>query len=236
MIRQSPVAARRRLHWSARATWLALTAAVIVAVPMAAAASTASDQRIARESVLRQSDVPTGFGRSATSKDDQQYPSRACKSVRRGRDALDSASSKEVEFRTTGGDSGGALINNKVAVFSSVKGARGALAAYDGPQAGECLRATYEKVFRDQLNDPKATVDVKVDAYLPDLGDASTGYEVTIDASAKGQAETFYVDVELIRVGRGVDAFGFFNSGGPPPPDDVTSMTKTGVDRLETAL
>ena len=156
--------------------------------------------------------------------------------MRRGSDALDSASSKEVEFRTKAGDSGGALINNKVAVFSNVKGARGALAAYASPQAGECLRVTYEKVFRGQLHDPKATVDVKVDAYLPDLGDASTGYQVTIDASAQGQADTFYVDIEVIRVGRAVDAFGFFNSGSPPPSDDVTGMTKTGVDRLEKAL
>jgi hypothetical protein len=219
-----------------RATWLALTAAVIVAVPVAATASTASDQRIARDSVLRKSDVPAGFARSATANDNQQYPSSACKSVRRGRDALDAAASKEVEFRTKGGDSGGALINNKVAVFSNVKGARGALAAYDSPQAGECLRATYEKVFRDQLSDPKATVDVKVDAYLPDLGDASTGYEVTIDAAAQAQSETFYVDIELIQVGRAVDAFGFFNSGSPPPSDDVTNMTQTGVDRLAQAL
>jgi hypothetical protein len=121
-------------------------------------------------------------------------------------------------------------------VFPSVKGAREALAFYDSPQAGECLRTTYEKVFRDQLHNPKATVDVKVDAYLPDLGDASTGYEVTIAASAKGQSQTFYVDVELMQVGRAVDAFGFFNSGSPPPSDDVTSMTKTGVDRLAQAL
>jgi hypothetical protein len=218
------------------ATWLALTAAVIAAVAVAAAASTASDQRIARDSVLRKSDVPTGFNRSTPTKDDQQYPSSACKSVRRGRDLLDSASSKEVEFRTKGGDSGGALINNKVAVFPNVKGARATLAAYDSPQAGECLRVTYEKVFRDQINDPKATVDVKVDAYLPDLGDASTGYEVAIDASARGQSQTFYVDIELIQVGRAVDAFGFFNSGSPPPSDDVTNMTQTGVDRLAQAL
>ncbi len=228
MVRQSP---GTRL-----ATCLALTAAAIVAVPLTAAATTASDQRIARDSVLRKSDVPSGFNRSTPSKDDQQYPSSACKSIRRGRDLLDSASSKEVEFRTKSGDSGGALINNKVAVFSNVKGARAALAAYDSPQAGECLRATYEKVFRNELDDPKATVDVKVDGYLPELGDASTGYQVTIDASAKGESQTFYVDIELAQVGRAVDAFGFFNSGSPPPGDDVTTMTQTGVDRLEQSL
>ena len=84
--------------------------------------------------------------------------------------------------------------------------------------------------------DPSEPRPARRGRYDPDLGDQAVGYEIEIEASADGQTESYFVDLQVVRVGRAIDAFGFFNSSGPPPSDDVVAMTETGVDRLAAAL
>jgi hypothetical protein len=79
-------------------------------------------------------------------------------------------------------------------------------------------------------------VQVTVDRYGPDLGDTAVGYEVEIVLSDQGQQETLFVNLEVVRVGRAIDAFAFLNSGVPLASDDIVAMTDTGVERLEAAL
>jgi len=212
-----------------------VAAAAVIAVPLPAVAGPSSDAEIADGAVLTIEDVPAGFEEEPIT--DEAPPSgRACKDIRRGRKLLDSAPSAEAEFRTPGDETGGALINNKVTVFKSARGAKRAYAAYAAPQSAECFRLTYEEIFLEQLDDPDASVDISVDEYDPDLGDAAVGYEIEIQASAQGESNTFYIDIEVARVGRAIEGFAFFNSGNPPPSDDVVAMTEAGVGRLESSL
>ena len=213
-----------------------VAAATVIAVPVPAAAGASSDAEIAEQAVLTIDDVPEGFEEQPVTDDEAPPSGRACKDIRRGRKLLDSAPNAEAEFRTPGDETGGALINNKVTVFKSARGAKRAYAAYAGPQSAECFRLTYEEIFLEQLDDPDASVDISVDEYDPDLGDAAAGYEIEIQASAQGESKTFHIDIEVSRVGRAVDAFAFFNTGSPPPSDDVVTMTDAGVGRLESAL
>ena len=214
-------------------------ALVVLAAPsgVGAAANRSGDQQIADDGVLTTGDVPTQFHATTPNDTPDRPPGPACAGIRTAAKALDAAPHDEVQFETTPDSAGNnALINNQVSVFASSKPAKAAYAPYAAKSAKACLETEFERVFLEQIGDPSAKVDVSAKRFVPGLGDASVGYRVKIDASAKGDSEAFYVDVEVVRTGRGVNAFGFFNSGSPPPSDDVVSMTETGVQRLENAL
>jgi len=220
-----------------RAVVLASVALGALSVPaLAGAADRAADQQVADESVLTLADVPSGFDETTPDDSPDSPPGAACRAIRTAAKALDAAPHDEVQFETPGNDSGGALINNQVSVFATPKRAKAAYAPYAARSAKRCLETEYERIFLRQIDDPSAQVDVSAERFVPGDGDASTGYRVQIDASAQGDAETFYVEVEVVRVGRGIAAFGFFNTGSPPPSADVTDMTETCVARLESAL
>jgi len=216
---------------------IALLITVVLASPATAGLETSKDQQIADESVLTSSDVPSGFEQVPPDDDDTTPASKVCRTVRRGRDALDDAPNAEVEFRTRGDASGSALIGNKVAVFETTKAATRALRAYADDDTGRCFEQNYRKIFESELAGADgASVEVTSSRYAPDGGDAAVGYEVEIEASAEGDSQTFYVDLAVYRVGRTIDAFAYFNSGSQPPSDDVAAMTDAGLGRLEDAL
>jgi len=225
-----------------RASVAVATVAAVLSMPaLAGAADRGADQQIADESALTIDDVPTGFNEEAADDSSDPQPGAACRAIRKAAKAADAAPHTEVEFRTPGDDSGSALINNQVSVLASPKRAKVIFAAYAARDARRCLTGAYESIFTEQLDDPTAKVVVNADRYTPDLGDASVGYEVEIVATAQGDSNTiyvenFYVDIEVARVGRALDAFGFFNTRNPPPSDDVVAMTDAAVARLEAAL
>lgn len=217
------------------ATFVLAVTAVVMTPTLAGAAGISSDREIAEGSVLAIDDVPAGFEETPSSDDSPPPGGAACKDIRRGTKALDRGDSSEVDFRSPDTGNGRAIINNKVAVFEKTKAAKAAFAAYDGSDNEECFAKTYEELFLEQLDDPDATVDVTVDRYGPDLGDAAVGYEVAIAVTSQGESDTFYLDIEVIRVGRAIDAFAFGNPSNALPSDDVVQMTETGVERLEAA-
>jgi hypothetical protein len=214
---------------------LALAALATPAVA-AAAADRAGDQQIADDSVLTLDDVPQGF-EETTADDTPDAPAgAACRGIRGASKALNAVPHTEVQFESPDRSSGGALINNQVSIFTTPARAKAAYAPYAAKNAKTCLETEYERIFLRQLDDPTAKVDAKATRFVPGFGDASVGYKVTIHASAKGDAETFYVEVEVARASRGVNAFGFFNTGSAPPSEDVQSMTDIGMQQLEAAL
>jgi hypothetical protein len=186
--------------------------------------------------VLTIDDVPSGFDRVRAEDERDLQAGAACKQIRAAAKAADAAAHSKVEFRTPGDETGSALINNQVSVLKSTKLARAVYAAYAAPKARQCLTTAYQRIFLDQINDPSREVQVTADRFTPDLGDAAVGYEVVIEASAQGESSAFFVNLQVIRDGRGLDAFGFFNTGNAPPSDDVDEMTRAGVDKLEAAL
>jgi hypothetical protein len=227
----------RPLHVPLRAGLLGMIAVFVAMVP-AGATARSDDQQIADDSVLTIDDVPSVFKASKVDSSDDPAPGKACKDIRKARKAINAAPNGEVEFQTEPGSQGGAFINNKVAVFKSKKAARSAITSYSTRSTPDCFRKTYEDIFAKQLDDPKARVDVQVTQNInkTGLGDADLGYDMRIDASAGGQSQSFYVELELIRVGRAFDGFAFFNSGSRPPANDVADMIRTGVGKLEAGL
>ena len=76
-----------------------------------------------------------------------------------------------------------------------------------------------------------------LDRYEPDLGDESTGYEMEIGiASADGDTAVLYVNLEIARVGRAIDAFGFIQESELFASDAIVAMTDAGMERLEQNL
>jgi hypothetical protein len=214
-----------------------LLVVVALAVPApAGAGNRAADQQIADDSVLTIDDVPNGFDQAPADDDRDPQTGAVCKRIRAAAKLVDAAPHREVQFATPGDETGSALIINQVSVMKSVKQAKAAYTAYAAPKARQCLTTAYERVFLDQINDPTAQVQVTADRFTPDLGDTAVGYEVVIEASAQDESEVFYVNQQVIRDGRGLDAFSFFNTGSAPPSDDVDAMTREGVEKLEAAL
>jgi hypothetical protein len=213
--------------------------ALVIALTMstnAGAADRSADQQVADDSVLTTEDVPTGFNETQADDSSDVEAGPACKAIRAAAKTADAGPHTEVEFRTPGDETGSALINNQVSVLSSAKRAKAVYAPYAASSAKRCLTSAYERIFLQEIKDTSARVRVTAERFTPDLGDAAVGYDVVIKASAKGDSETFYVQVEVVRVGRGLDAFGFFNTGSAPPSGDVDAMTSTGVDKLTAAL
>ena len=214
----------------------AAAAAVLVALAIPASAGAgdrAADQEIADDSVLTIDDVPSGFDQAPANDEPDVQAGAACKEIRASAKALDAAPHTQVEFGTSARQD---VISNQVSVFSSTRRAKAAYAPYAAPKARQCLTAAYQRVLLQQIDDPSAEVRVTADRFAPELGDAAVGYEVVIHASAGGETATFYVNQQVVRDGRGLDAFAFFFTGTKPPSDEVDEMTRTGVDRLEAAL
>jgi hypothetical protein len=215
----------------------ALLVVLALAVPApAGAGDRAADQQIADDSVLTIDDVPSGFEETPADDEPDVQPGAVCKRIRAAAKAADAAPHAAAEFETPGDETGSALINNQVSVLTSPKQAKAVYAAFAAPKARQCFTTAYQRAFLEQIDDPSAEVQVTVDRFTPDLGDTAVGYEIVIEASAQGESRTFFANLQVIRDGRGLDAFGFFNSGSAPVSDDIDAMTREGVDRLEAAL
>ena len=214
------------------ATVLALPLVVLLVPSIAGAGSSGDDQQIADDSALRSADVPTGFVQGPAGADELPSRSPECSFLTKAAKALNRAPNREVSFRQ-GEDS---LINNQVSVFDSPREARAAFAAYAGKRAPACFEQGFEASYEEQLDDRDAEVEATIDRYQPDLGDASAGYELEIGIAAKGETQVLYVNLEIARLGRAIDAFGFVNANELFASDDIVSVTDAGMERLEQAL
>lgn len=220
-----------------RVNAVAAVAAVMLAIPaVAGAADREADQQIAGDSVLTIDDVPTGLEEIAASDEPTTQTGAACKAIRVAGQAASAAPNTEVAFRTAVDPTAEANITNQVSVFASTRKAKAAYGAYAASSAKRCFTSALERIVLDQLEDPSARVHVTVDRFAPELGDAAVGYDVVIALSTQRDAATLYADIQVVRVGRGLDAFGFFNQGSTPPSAGVDAMTRAGVSKLEAAL
>ena len=218
---------RRRL-----ASVFALPLVVLFLPSPAGAATSSDDQQIAEDSALTSADVPTGFVQGPAGVDDPPARSAKCRFLTRAAKTLNRAPNREVSFRQ--GEA--SLINNQVSVFDDPQAAKVTFAAYAGRKAPACFEQGFEESYAAQLDDPNAEVEVTLDRYRPDLGDASAGYELEIGIAAEGETQVLYVNLEIARVGRAIDAFGFVNANELFPSDDIVSVTDAGMERLDQAL
>jgi hypothetical protein len=211
---------------------IAIAALVLLVPPAAGAGSRRDDQQIADDSAVTSEDVPAGFVQRPAGADESPTRSPECSSLTKAAKALNRAPNTEVSFRQ--GES--SLINNQVSVFDSPGAAKAAFGAYAGKKASACFEQGFEDSYVEQLDDPDAEVEVTIDRYQPDLGDASAGYELEIGIAAKGETQVLYVNLEIARVGRAVDAFGFVKASELFASDDIVSVTDAGMERLDQAL
>jgi hypothetical protein len=208
-------------------TPLMVVALVALAFAPSAFAGGSDDQQIADDSVITASDVPSAFDEVKPA-EDQEFDAPACATIRKSAKAIDAAPNKEVAFGVEEGKEY-AQIENKVSVFSTAAKAKAVYAPYASPKALTCLKQAFTESIRQQRPNAKVTVDLEV--FEPDLGDQSVGYEGSVSAGS-GDANDFFVEIRMVRVGRGLDSFFIVNSSGPPPSDDVESLVTAGVDSL----
>jgi hypothetical protein len=198
----------------------------VLGMTSTASAGPSSDQEIADNAVLIIDDVPEGF-----EEQDPNDSSPVCKAVKKASDTLDKSPNAEHEFEIESSESVSG-INNKVSILPTVKRARSVLRTYDSKGAG-CLEERYREQFEEKTG---GEVEVDLSSFEPAAGDEAIGFEGSIDVTVDGDNATFYIDVEMIRVGAGIAAFFFFNTGSPPPSDGVSTMVETVVTRLEASL
>jgi hypothetical protein len=210
----------------------ALPVLVLLVPPSAGAGSSSDDQQIAEDSALTTADVPTGFVQGPAGDDDPPARGPECAFITKAAKALNRVPNREVSFR----QGQGSLINNQVSVFESPKAAKAAFTAYAGKKAPACFEQGFEESYAAQLDDPNAEVEVTLDRYQPDLGDTSAGYELEIGIAAQGDTTVLYVNLEIARVGRAINAFGFIKELELFASDDIVSVTDAGMGRLEQAL
>lgn len=211
---------------------LTLPLVVVLIASPAGAGTRSDDQQIADDSALASTDVPTGFVQGPAGADESPTRSPECRFLTKAAKALNRAPNREVSFR----QEQASLINNQVSVFDSPKAARAAFGAYASKKAAACFEQGFEESYAEQLDDPDAEVEATIDRYQPDLGDASAGYELEIGIASNGETQVLYVNLEIARLGRAIDAFGFVNANELFASDDIVSVTDAGMERLERAL
>jgi hypothetical protein len=111
----------------------------------------------------------------------------------------------------------------------------------DPALARACLDAILTESIRDQLaaNPAQPTLDeistVVTELAVPPVGDQRVGYQVRLDLTVNGDAQTVYAEFVLVQVGRFGLTLSFVGSPSPFRPVDRDALVETAVTRLEDA-
>jgi hypothetical protein len=192
------------------------------------AAQKATDQAIANNSTLKLSDFPSGWVQA----DKASSSTLTCPSIKHTKEA---SSGEAIPPQFTMGDTDGA--QNATYVFPSEAGAQQAFQLASSAELRACLAHAFAKALR-QATSGQAQFGAPETGQLsiPAAGDESSAGRVTIPYTASGISFSFNADIELVRVGRGLQLLAFYSADGTPDSDLEAQLTKTAADRLQTAL
>jgi hypothetical protein len=230
-----PVSKRRARRRLANLAVPAIAAALLAAtVPGAGAAP--SDDAIERKAVLRTSDFPSGWAKSARP-DPTESGLDVCAGIEGINADLVPQSARSPQFIRP--DTDNVLATSSVVVLKSAKQARGYLEPYREPDAVRCL----ETLTESSLTDGGFTavgVYVTPAATVPSGADDAVafGIEITVTAPATAgrpaQTAVIYQDLLVVRVGRALANFGFLNPARPLP--EAGELVDAVIGRLQGSL
>ena len=205
---------------------LALGLVALAATPATAGGD--DDEQIAKQGVIKASDVPEGW-ESEPSPEGDSLGLPECEAIDRADDRADRGpSARSRLFGDPDAPQGIRSVENSVWVFPTVKAAKQFFAVFASEAAVECLQASGDAAA-DANGLGGATVE-EID--LPRVGDARVGYAVLVGDG--DPLNTIYAEQALVRVGRAATGFTAENFGGslPQGPD----LLDAAVGRLERAL
>jgi hypothetical protein len=225
---------------SVRATaLLALVGLFAVSMSQSATAApgqpNAQDQALAKTSVLRLSDMPTGWVSTAASSTAQ------ADQVRRGILECRRYQTTVVALRkqpraATNFDQQNNSISSDVAVTPSVRAAQAAYAGLTYGGVSSCFQKAFGQIITQSLSSRGASAKLQTisggEQSEPAVGAQSAAYEFTATFSALGLTPQVYITQDVFRVGRSLAALDSEYTASPVPDDLRQSMISTVAGRL----
>lgn len=211
-------------------TTYALVLALVVPPALAVGGD---DDAIAREAVLKLSDLPDGWETKPSGGEDEPFGTRECRGVDRAftsiYDEIDGKPRAYEEPETTAPDTEitATDVENSIALFPTVRAAKRVFRVLETDETFEC--------FDQAARDSAAELGVRegtLESFDVAAGDEVVGFSIVLGDGVR--AESFFLDLVLARVGRAIALFSAFNIGSslPEGPDVLDAV----VGRLERAL
>lgn len=219
--------------------------AVLVAVPVAvvalsgvAAASKSGDQKIAKKSLLKASDVPKSLKKQPASassgSDDDLGAFPECKTYNDVKDkAVKARTAKAtIEFADATAIE---RVSENIGLTKDTGPVKQLVAAFGASDTATCLQQALHDVVANETQADPSTVEVTVQrARLPKLGDQRAGYEIGMSIpAAQGTTQELGVSFVAVRVGRATAIFQFQTVGDLVDKRD--GILKTAVKRMKAA-
>ena len=191
-----------------------------------------ADHAIAVGALLRLPDFPTGWQQQDQS---GGKSSLTCPAIATARASL-SGRATSPQFAKGSDD----FVDNAVYVYPSVSAAQASFARLSGPSARLCIG----KAFGTQLAKAAASTPGKVTfgqptsgvVSIPSVGDQSAAGRITIPYTASGLNLDAVIDLEFVRVDRGIQVLLFIGSSAAPDSALESNLTRTAADRLAAQL
>jgi hypothetical protein len=207
-----------------------------------AAASKASDTKIAKPGVFVIADFPSGFKAKARDTSSDKANAKLAKSIPECAPyrALQKLSDAQPQAKSQDFEDDSRQISNEVDVFASASSAAKGMALFADPDGETCFNKLFKKVLTAQLAKSKtkfSSLDVTISRQDVDPGgDQSVVYEGNATVTlADGSDVQFGLGNAAVRVGRAVDAFTYFTSSAPLT-DILQPLIDASLGRLQDAL
>jgi hypothetical protein len=172
-----------------------------------------ADVALARQAVLRQSDVGPDWDRVPTrTKSSGQF---ACSSFRPDFSSFIVTGKASASFRLT--SPAGAQMDSTVAVFRKKAHAVADFRLGAKPQLAQCLAQELRRAFRSYPEGVRGRLLSSKMVTPPTLGERSAAYAITAKLSGNGTSLPVFVDVVAVQRGRSIAALVFTGVGSRVP-------------------
>lgn len=191
-------------------------------------AQKAADQATARDSTLRLSDFPSGWVES----DKSSSSGSTCPSVEPAKNAV-SGKAKTPTFGKGETDA----VENSVYIYATVAEAQRVFPGLSGSETRACIAHNTEKEAKKAATEnAKFGQASSGQLSAPALGDESAAGRVTVPYMVGSLTFSLNVDLQFVRVGRGVQVLTFLTLPGTFDSTLEAKLTRTAADRLKAEL
>jgi hypothetical protein len=191
-------------------------------------AQKAADQATARDSTLKVSDFPSGWVES----DKSSSSGSTCPSVE---PAKNSASGKAKTPTFGKGETD--AVENSVYIYATVAEAQRVFPGLSGSETRACIAHNTEKeVNKNATGSAKFGQATSGQLSAPPLGDESAAGRVTVPYTNAGLSFSLNIDLQFVRVSRGVQVLTFLTLPGTFDSTLEAKLTRTAANRLKAEL
>lgn len=191
-------------------------------------AQKAADQASARNSTLKLSDFPSGWVES----DQSSSSGSTCPSVEPAKNAA-SGKAKTPTFGKGETDA----VENSVYIYATVAEAQRVFPGLSGSETRACIaRSTEKEAKKNATENAKFGQATSGQLSAPPLGDESAAGRVTVPYTNASLSFSLNIDLQFVRVGRGVQVLTFLTLPGTFDSTLEAKLTRTAASRLKAEL